>query len=298
MEYVNLVGRRLNLQLPSTLIFDYPTVSSVSGYLSTKLAARQPAASDPAAAAVVARVQKQLAAPAAASTSAPAMTVGIKGTSLWPLMGGQPVSGSVVGINLTQQDAIQAIPASRWNPDETRGLPADITSAVAATRYGAFLQGVDQFDPAAFGLSGSEALAMDPQHRVLLASAAQLLSSPGAYAAAGDSSQSLQQAVSDTGVFVGISWTEYHALSKACGQPVGANTAQGAVLSVACGRCEPVLIVLNSRSLCWPACACKTHERIQSVCTQYAEPQTCYVLLSQSCHISQTTTVPSISIEC
>jgi hypothetical protein len=245
VEYVNLVGRRLNLQLPSTLIFDYPTVSSVSGYLSSKLAARQPVASAPAAAAVVARVQKQLAAPAAASMSAPALTVGIKGSLLWPLMGGQPVSSSVAGITLPQQDAIQAIPASRWNPDETRGLPADITSAVASTRFGAFLQGVDQFDAGAFGLSASEALAMDPQHRVLLASAAQLLNSPGAFAAARGSSQSLQHAVSDTGVFVGISWTEYHALSKACGQPVGANTAQGAVLSVACGRCESTYGVLH-----------------------------------------------------
>jgi hypothetical protein len=250
VEYVNLVGRRLNLQLPSTLIFDYPTVSSVSGYLSTKLAARQPSASAPVAAAVVVRVQKQLAAPAAASMSAPALTIGIKGTLLWPLMGGQPASSSIVGINLPQQDAIQAIPASRWNPDETRGLPADITSAVAATRFGAFLQGVDQFDPAAFGLSGSEALAMDPQHRVLLASAAQLLNSPGAYAAAGDSRKSLQQAVSDTGVFVGISWTEYHALSKACGQPVGANTAQGAVLSVACGRCKSASSVMHVYCSC------------------------------------------------
>jgi hypothetical protein len=38
------------------------------------------------------------------------------------------------------------------------------------------------------------------------------------------------------GVFVGISWTEYHALARAHGAPLGTYTAQGAVLSVACGR--------------------------------------------------------------
>lgn len=231
VEYVNLIGRRLNLQLPSTLIFDYPTVNSVTGFISTKLAARL-AAAPVAASAATMRVPKALAAPSAAGNiSAPAATITIKGTLLWPLMTAQD-SASVSNIPLPQQDAIRAVPASRWNPDEIRGLPADLVSAVAATRFGAFLQGVDQFDVAAFGLSAAEALAMDPQHRLLLASAGQLLAMPGAFAAAGSTSQQ----VSGTGVFVGISWTEYHALSKACGQPVGANSAQGAVLSVACGR--------------------------------------------------------------
>jgi acyl transferase domain-containing protein len=108
---------------------------------------------------------------------------------------------------------------------------------MAATCFGTFLQGVEQFDAAAFGLSGPEALAMDPQHRLLLASAAQLLAATGAPSLQGSSGRAVhQRVVEDTGVFVGISWTEYHTLSKACGQPVGANTAQGAVLSVACGR--------------------------------------------------------------
>jgi hypothetical protein len=229
VEYVNLVGRRLNMQLPSTLIFDYPTVTSVSGFLSSKLAAAQAAAAPSAAPSAAARIPRPVAAPAAAGalSTAPAATVSIRRTLLWPLMATQD-SPSIASISLPQHDAVQAVPANRWSPDESRGLPADLTSAVAATRFGAFLQGVDQFDPAAFGLSAPEALAMDPQHRLLLASAGQLLAMPDAFAV---------QRVANTGVFVGISWTEYHTLSKACGQPVGANTAQGAVLSVACGRC-------------------------------------------------------------
>ncbi|KAF6259569.1 thiolase-like protein [Scenedesmus sp. NREL 46B-D3] len=49
------------------------------------------------------------------------------------------------------------------------------------------------------------------------------------------SSSDVQRRLSDTGVFVGISWTEYLQLGRQLGQPMGANTAQGAVLSVACG---------------------------------------------------------------
>lgn len=257
VEYVNLVGRRLNLQLPSTLIFDYPTVTSVSGFLSTKLAPAQATAAPSAAASATARVPRPVAVPAAAGagSAAPAATVSIKGTLLWPLMAAQD-STSIASIPLPQRDTIQAVPANRWNPDESRGLPADLTSAVAATRFGAFLQGVDQFDPAAFGLSGPEALAMDPQHRLLLASAGQLLTTPDAFAV---------QRVADTGVFVGISWTEYHTLSKACGQPVGANTAQGAVLSVACGRCVFCFVrpcaCLQLRAKLLSALACTAADR-------------------------------------
>lgn len=231
VEYVNLVGRRLNLQLPSTLIFDYPTASSVTAFLSTKLAARR-ATAVAAPTAAAARVPKTVAAPATLPPAASA-TVSIKGTLLWPLMAANASSAAVPNLALPQQDAIQAVPAARWNPDEPRGLAADLVSAFAATRFGAFLQDVDQFDSAAFGLSGPEAVAMDPQHRLLLASAGQLLATPGAFAPAGSS---VSQQMAGTGVFVGISWTEYHTLSKVCGQPVGASTAQGAVLSVACGR--------------------------------------------------------------
>jgi hypothetical protein len=257
VEYVNLVGRRLNLQLPSTLIFDYPTVTSVSTFLSTTLAARQAAAAPAATTRTTVAVPKPLAAPSAAALApAPAASVSIRGMLLWPLLAAQG-SSSVSSISLPQQDAIQAVPASRWNPDETRGLPADLTSAVAATRFGAFLQGVEQFDAGAFGLSGPESVAMDPQHRLLLASAAQLLATPNAFAAAAGS-----RSLSDTGVFVGISWTEYHALSKACGQPVGAHTAQGAVLSVACGRCvrrRPCYRVLLRRSVSLGCCHHEKH---------------------------------------
>ena len=44
MEYVNLVSRRLGVPLPPTLIFDYPTTSSITAYLASKLQRRGAAA--------------------------------------------------------------------------------------------------------------------------------------------------------------------------------------------------------------------------------------------------------------
>lgn len=254
VEYVNLVGRRLNLQLPSTLVFDYPTAAAVSDYLAAKLAARLPAAESKAAASrrfTRATAVARAAAPgtAAEASAMQSMPVYIQATTLWPLLGtgsgiavpdlsGSITSNSVSGV-LADFDTITSIPADRWNPDVTAGLTPDVAGSVSATRFGGFLKDIDQFDAAAYGLSGSEAINMDPQHRLLLASAAQLLATPGAFTNSTQTSTISSGdvvRVSDTGVFIGISWTEYHQLARVCGQPVGANTAQGAVLSVACGR--------------------------------------------------------------
>jgi hypothetical protein len=247
VEYVNLVGRRLNLQLPSTLVFDYPTVDAVTTFLTGKLAARQPVAKKAAPAARKAVLPRAMPATTAVAP-VPELPVSILGTLLWPLSSADDNAASAAagpeGL-LPQQDCITVIPGNRWNPDLSAGAAADVASSVAATRFGAFLQDVEQFDAAAFGLGAAEAVATDPQHRLLLASAAQLLSTPGAFEAAAPaglgfagagSSGEVQRSMSDTGVFVGISWTEYFQLGRLLGQPMGANTAQGAVLSVACGR--------------------------------------------------------------
>ena len=61
---------------------------------------------------------------------------------------------------------------------------------------------------------------MDPQHRMLLESAGQLLSPSG-----------LELESSGFGVFVGISWSEYSGICKSHGAASGPYAAQGAVLS-------------------------------------------------------------------
>lgn len=250
VEYVNLVGRRLNLQLPSTLVFDYPTVDAITTFLATKLAAKQPPSTQQKATAprqAAARPgmpapQKSLA-PPAATAQPQEVPVSILATLLWPFTdeGASITLGtactSLAG-SLPQRDCIIPIPGNRWNPDTPAGEPHDVANSIASARFGAFLHDVEFFDAAAFGLGTGEAVATDPQHRLLLASAAQLLSTPGAFSpgSSGSTAAGSQRSLSDTGVFVGISWTEYYQLGRTLGQPMGANSAQGAVLSVACGR--------------------------------------------------------------
>ena len=64
-------------------------------------------------------------------------------------------------------DAIGEVPADRWQIDDYYDPNPDAPGKMA-TRYGAFLDGVDGFDSRFFGISPREAASMDPQQRLLL----------------------------------------------------------------------------------------------------------------------------------
>lgn len=248
VEYVNLISRRLNLQLPSTLVFDYPTTAAVSSYLMSRLAVQQ---QKPALAAAQLSTTEQSSIgqptmsynPSSRGPSAAAMAVSILGCVLKPIQAPATIPHELGSASTTLclpvLDAIIPIPHNRWDTDEAAvcagGLnTSSATAAIPAlpARYGVFMSDVDRFDPVAFGLSSNEAVAMDPQQRLLLESAGELLAG---HLSPHDDRVSAG-GVSNTAVFVGISWTEYHRLAMMHGHSVGTYSAQGAVLSVASGR--------------------------------------------------------------
>lgn len=97
-------------------------------------------------------------------------------------------------------DAIKEIPANRFDVDafyDARpGIPGKIYS-----RWGGFLDQIDQFDPYFFGISPREAAGMDPQHRLLLEVAWEALEDAGQVPG-----QLLGQQV---GVFAGMCTNDY-----------------------------------------------------------------------------------------
>lgn len=64
-------------------------------------------------------------------------------------------------------DVITEVPKSRWNNDEFYHPDATIPNKTNS-RWGGFLDRIDEFDPHFFGISPREALTLDPQHRLLM----------------------------------------------------------------------------------------------------------------------------------
>ncbi len=97
-------------------------------------------------------------------------------------------------------DVITEVPADRWDVDEFYDLDA-LRAGHMNTRWGGFVDGIDQFDAAYFGISPREAAHMDPQQRMVLEVAVEALER------AGQSNDRL--AGSLTGVFVAASTHDY-----------------------------------------------------------------------------------------
>lgn len=123
------------------------------------------------------------------------------------------------------RDAVTEVPAARWA--EYGPVPERVT------RWGGFLDDVAGFDAEFFGIAPGEAARLDPQQRMLLEVAWEALEH------AGIAPRSLSG--SETGVFVGISGTEYGARSLRDLSHADPWTATGAALSIAANRLSYVL---------------------------------------------------------
>ncbi|HWN32298.1 MAG TPA: beta-ketoacyl synthase N-terminal-like domain-containing protein, partial [Pseudonocardia sp.] len=173
------------LQLPTTLIFDYPTPAALTGFVRAQLlggtGTGAGAGTRVAAPPVVAATDDQPIAIVAMSCRFPG---GVHDPeSLWNLL----VAGG---------DAIGNAPTDRgWQLDEL-GDP-DLGPALR----GGYLPEAADFDPAFFGISPREALAMDPQQRLMLETSWEALER------AGIDIPGLRG--SATGVFVGAATSGY-----------------------------------------------------------------------------------------
>ena len=124
-------------------------------------------------------------------------------------------------------DAVTEIPSTRWNADDF--VDQEPTEhGKASTRFGGFLDRVDEFDPAFFGISPREAAMMDPQQRLVLEVAWEALEMAGC---APDRLNG-----SATGVFVGITANDYGHLLRSTTSLSNIYMATGNALNAAAGR--------------------------------------------------------------
>jgi phthiocerol/phenolphthiocerol synthesis type-I polyketide synthase C len=124
-------------------------------------------------------------------------------------------------------DGIREVPDGRWDQAQLeRSLPGK--NGELRTRWGGFLDEVDQFDAHFFGIAPREAVHVDPQQRLLLEVAWDALADAGLPAS--------QLAGSPTGVFVGISGSEYGQAQLTDLAQINSYMGTGGALSIAANR--------------------------------------------------------------
>ncbi len=190
------------LKLPTTLLFDFPTPNHLVAHL------RKPGAP------VVAEAGPRQGDPIAIVAMGCRFPGGITSPAeLWDLVS-------------TGGEAVTELPANRgWDLDTLLG---EAGPGSCATRFGGFLHDADRFDPAFFGLSPREALAMDPQQRVLLEISHEAIERAGL--------EPGSLAGTDTGVFVGAMAMDYGPRLHEPTGLVDGHRLTGTSPSVASGR--------------------------------------------------------------
>ncbi|MEM7157012.1 MAG: SDR family NAD(P)-dependent oxidoreductase [Myxococcota bacterium] len=189
-------------ELPATFLFEHMTIASVADALSQThgeplarmLGAPEPKRADE----VVARPSRRPAAVRApVSVATDIAVVGVSGR--------YPRSPDIDALWRNLRDGVDCmseIPADRWNwrdhfdGEEGRGI---------YSRWGGFLEDVEDFDPGFFGILPRDASEIDPQERLFLENSWHLLEQVG--------QGSRDTHVSRTGVFVGVMYGAYGQLA-------------------------------------------------------------------------------------
>jgi len=166
-------------------------------------------------------------------------------------------------------DTITEVPPERWDIEAYYDPDPD-ASGKMNTRWGGFLDQVDNFDAGFFGIAPREAVSTDPQQRLLLEVTWEALESAGQVPA--------KLARSQTGVFIGICNPDYFHLQVGSADPaaIDAYSVIGSSLSAAVGRVSYVF------GLQGPSVAVDTACSSSLVAIHYA----CQALRTRECSLS------------
>jgi len=128
---------------------------------------------------------------------------------------------------LRGDDLVTEVPGDRWDADDSYDPESGVPGR-SVSKWGAFLGDVSGFDPDFFGINEREAIAMDPQHRVLLETCWEAVEQAGRTPAS--------MSGTSTGVFIGMSHDDYAMITSDAGVFDQAYAFTGNPFSMASGR--------------------------------------------------------------
>jgi acyl transferase domain-containing protein len=166
-------------------------------------------------------------------------------------------------------EAISEVPKERWDIDAFYDAePA--TPGKMNSRYGGFLEQVDQFDPGFFGISSREAERIDPQQRLVLEVAWEALENAAIVPANLSGSQ--------TGVFIGCGNYDYGLLLSKNPSCISAYDGAGSTIGIAANRLS-YLLNLRGPSLALETACSSSLVAVHLACRslQNAETDLCIV---------------------
>lgn len=157
MELRNAIAQRFQLDLPATVIFDYPTTTAIANFLAghTAVTSLQVASADWQAG------QGKLLKCDDDSQFTASMVVSVSSRHPGQSFG---VDGFMCSM-LSSADLQGPAPLSRWDNEAVYSPALDPARLTATTRFGAFCEEVESFDATAFRMSWAEAVTIDPQVR-------------------------------------------------------------------------------------------------------------------------------------
>ena len=206
VELRNSLAQVVGLDVPGTLVFDYPSVSALAGYLGSQVQGDEE------------EVESVSGYTSSSTQDSETPAVMIYSARC-------DASVGVMGVQLDSTpptEGLGTVPFTRWD------LEAPNDSSTMRTRFAGFMKDVDLWDIKFFGVSHSEGMQTDSQQRMLMTSVYTVLTR------AGETMTGVRG--SDRSVVVGISAIEYVHMLERSGVASTAYTSLGGSLSVACGR--------------------------------------------------------------
>ncbi|UPR02038.1 polyketide synthase [Chloropicon primus] len=213
VELRNTISSSVGVQLPSTVILDYPSINALTTFICGELGLQEGKS--------VQELHEVL----------PSAEMGVtRCVALNSFSALLPVATTMkpgAGIG----DAITSVPFGRWDLERSEAM---MPSGQLTARFAGLLKDVSTFDTACFGMSVTEASLCDPQQRLLLQVSWESMQSCVLNDA--QDSSNIQRRREKMGVYVGIEHMEYNGLMKDHNMPLSPLMATGSAFSVAAGR--------------------------------------------------------------